>query len=235
MLFTALLCLLAPSAGRANGLNCGTPGPYDDGYYGNYGQGASEGAYGTITVRSSSQCNNAPSGEPANRSAASVLIGNGNGDRYAYVQSGFFHTYEGCDQYFAQASLKLGGSFQNHVGACYTFDGSTHSFNEQYGSGCGCEYAKIDGNVKITTPWNPFTYWTYPFDREFFGEAEYRESDLPGTSSAPTDFNSMQGQNGKDNNFYSFACNGFLRFTNQNETRWANDYTSCPSFEIYTK
>jgi hypothetical protein len=113
-------------------------------------------------------------------------------------------------------------------------DGSVHGYAEQYGSGCGCEYAKIDGTVWITTSWNPRSYWQYPFQPQLNGEANYTASDIPGTSGAPTQWADMQGQNGSDHQFYNWACNGFLVRSAPSSNRWSFAYTSCPSFEIYT-
>jgi hypothetical protein len=93
--------------------------------------------------------------------------------------------------------------------------------------------------VWTTTSWNPFSYWSYPFDPEFFGEATYRESDMPGNSASPTNFSSLQGQNGNNNNFYSYGCiltkkNDEIGFTRGDGEAWYDTITSCPSFKIYT-
>ncbi len=72
----------------------------------------------------------------------------------------------------------------------------------------------------------------------YFGEATYLESDMPGNSASPTNFSSLEGQNGSNNNFYNYGC--ILSKLNNGSARradgeaWYDTPTSCPSFNIYT-
>lgn len=228
-----------PVARAAALAQCGTHKfSWFDGYYGNFGQGATEGAYGTLTTRVGVACGS--DHNPTNNAVSTWVLVASNGSPGGYVQSGTQAGYGQCLTYFAQTRKTNQDNPQTKYGGCISADGSTHSYNEQYGSGCGCEYAKIDGTIWMTTSWDPYASWTYPFDPQFFGEANYRESDMPGNAQSPTDFGSLQGQNGDNNNYYSFDCDGYLLKKNDwlsgrsDGKSWYDQYTSCPEFKIYT-
>lgn len=235
----AAFAMFPPSDAKANSLNCGTTGDYFDGYYGNYGQGNTEGTYALISAREVSECNNAPIGNSQNATMAYAMVAaNGGG---GWVQSGYLHTYGGgCVVFFAEVSKTGSSASIKTGGSCLTLDGTNHGFEEDYGSACGCEYAKIDGTVWMTTSFDPFGTWSYPFSPQFMGEAFYRESDMPGAAATPTDFARLQGQNGSNNNYYDFSCNGFLlkrndgKATRSDGNAWYDQQTSCPEFQIYT-
>jgi hypothetical protein len=224
----------------ANTLTCGTFGDYYDGYVGTQGQGATEGSWGSIQTRLGTECSTNTNPD-INRTSAWVMVKSGDSQQ-GYVQSGFNHGYGNCTTFFAAVRKNDNSSESDKFGgSCISTDGSTHSYTEQYGSGCGCEYAKIDGTVWMTTGFNPFSYWTYPFRPEFMGEAYYLQSDMPGDISNPTNYSALEGQNGSNNNFYNFSCNGFLNKVNegaatrtQDGKAWYDRLTSCPSFQIFT-
>lgn len=229
----------APVASVAALANCGTyKNSWFAGYSGTVGQGASEGAYATITRRVGAACGSDHS-QTHNAVSTWALIGSGSNNG-GYVQSGTQAGYGQCLTYFAQTHRSNSYTPQTKYGGCISADGSRHGYSQQYGAGCHCEYAKIDGTVWMTTSWDPYANWGYPFTPQFFGEANYRESDVPGSAAAPTDFASLQGQNGSDNNFHGLTCNGFLTHINDGAaTRsdgnaWYDRTTSCPSFNIYT-
>ncbi|MGH9466337.1 MAG: hypothetical protein ACRD1Y_03180 [Terriglobales bacterium] len=209
-----------------------------DGYAGALGQGNTEGASGTITRRVGAACGSVPN--PTYNAVSSWVMIASDGSPGGYVQSGTQAGYGQCLTYFAQTRRTNSYAPQTKYGGCISADGSTHSYNEQYGTGCGCEYAKIDGTVWMTTSWNPLSNWTYPFQPQLFGEANYRESDIPGTSGSPTSYASLQGQNGSNNKYYSWSCNGFLKPSNNtlyhrsDGKQWWLQTTSCPAFEIWT-
>jgi hypothetical protein len=228
-----------PTARSAEVYTCGTfKNSYFDGYWNNgQGQGSTEGDYGVLQTRYGAVCdtNQNPG---TNFTTAWVMIAPGQPNG-GYVQSGFFRGYNQCTVFFAETRISNSYGVSGKFGtSCIPTDGSSHGYAEQYGAGCGCEYAKIDGTVWMTTSWNPFVYWSYPFDPLFFGEATYLESDMPGNSATPTNFSSLQGQNGNNNNFYNYGCI-FTPLNNGTATRadgeaWYDTLTSCPSFKIYT-
>lgn len=228
-----------PVARPAALAKCGTyKNSWFAGYGGTVGQGATEGAYAALTTRAGAACGSDHNGRH-NAVSSWALIGSGSNNG-GYVQSGFQAGYGMCFTYFAQTHKNNSSGAQTKYSGCIATDGSTHGYAEQYGSGCGCEYAKIDGRVFMTTSFNPYSYWGYPFTPQFFGEANYRESDMPGNAGAPTDFGSLEGQNGSNNNFYSLACNGYLTkgndgaATRSDGKAWYDRTTTCPAFKIYT-
>jgi hypothetical protein len=221
-----------PVARPAALAQCGTyKNSWFDGLQGNYGQGATEGVYATLSTRVGVACGSDHS--PTHNAVSSWAMVHSDHGSGGWVQSGLQAGWGECLEHFAQVLRTTSDVPQTKYGGCISADGSVHGYAEQYGSGCGCEYAKIDGTVWIGTSWNPFAYWNYPFVPEFSGEANYRESDMPGRASAREAFASLQGQNGNNNNFYSFACNGFLNGS-PDSSRWSLAYSSCPEFDIWT-
>jgi hypothetical protein len=160
---------LGPAARAAEVYTCGTfRNSYFDGYYYGSGQGATEGDYAVLQTRYGAVCDtNTNPATTFTTAWAMIAPGTYNG---GYVQSGFFCGYNQCTVFFAETRINNSNGVSGKFGtSCIATDGTSHGYAEQYGSGCGCEYAKIDGTVWMTTAWNPFTYWSYPFDPEYFG------------------------------------------------------------------
>ena len=228
----------APVARASEVYTCGTfKNSWFDGYSGYLQQGTAEGSYATIQTRYGAVCDTDTNSEH-NFTTAWAMIASDN-NLGGYVQSGFLRGYNQCMVYFAETRRTSSYPFDSKFGtSCIATDGSTHGYAEPYGSGCGCEYAKIDGTVWMTTSWNPFQYWAYPFVPQFFGEATYLESDMPGNSASPTNFAHLQQQNSSDNQFSNLGCN-LAKSNDGSATRtdgeaWYNQTTSCPAFRIYT-
>jgi hypothetical protein len=63
---------------------------------------------------------------------------------------------------------------------------------------------------------------------------------MPGGAASPTSFTNLQGQNGSNNNYYDFSCNGYLLKKNQGAAErsdgnaWWDQLSTCPAFDIYT-
>lgn len=226
-----------PVARSSEVYTCGTfKNSYFDGYTGNYNEGTAEGSYATMQTQYGAVCDTDT--DPSHNFTtawtmiASPTVG-------GYVQSGFFRGYDQCMVYFAETRQTGSADPQAKFGtSCIATNGSTHGYAEQYGSGCGCEYAKIDGTVWMTTSWDPYTYWAYPFIPEFSGEATYLESDMPGNAANPTNFAHLQEQDSSSNDFSNLGC-GLAKINDGSATRsdgeaWFNVITSCPAFQIYT-
>jgi hypothetical protein len=108
-------------------------------------------------------------------------------------------------------------------------------------SSCNCVHSNIDGNVEIATTFNPFSAWMWPFSPQFFGEARYKQNDMPGNSSNPTYFTNPQYQSTTNDNFYGYGCNTLAKhndlagYTRSDGESWYDQVTSnCPNFKIYT-
>lgn len=226
----------APSARIAAVHDCGVRNFWFDGYQRAYNQGTNEGAFANISARDGAFC--ATVGSDTNYGSVWAMIAGA--DTQGYVQSGLFHRYGGCVLVFGQVRQNDSYSPRSKFGtSCISTDGTVRGFGEQYGPGCGCEYAKIDGNVWMTTSWDPYAYWAAPFAPIFMGEQQFRESDMPGDAASPTDFTKLQGQHMSDDAFYDFGCNLLQKrndwLANRSDGQsWYDRITVCPSFTIYT-
>ncbi len=220
---------------------CGTPrNSYFDGYLAPFGAGSAEGSYGELATRAAGECrtNTNPG---SNFSTAWVMIANGNqgSSGGGYVQSGFYHPYNQCTTYFAQMRPNNASNFQSKFSGCIATDGTVHDYGERYGSDCHCEYAKVNDAVFMTSTFNPYSDWSYPFDPQFFGEAIYLESDMPGSASTPTTFNNLQYEDGPSNAFSLYGAGALSKSNDGAATRsdgeaWYDRTTASPNFEIYT-
>lgn len=219
---------------------------FEDGFYQSYGSlgGAPfgdgwEGAYAVIVRQYGAVCDtDTNEGETQNFVSVWAMISAGKPDG-GWVQSGYIRHYDSCEHYFAQ-TFDGGTDLQSRFGSsgCLS-NGPDDGYDEDYGPDCGCEYAKVDGNIWLTTSWDPYSVWTYPFSPQFFGEARYQQSDMPGDASSPTQFSDIQGQDAANNAYDGYPCNTLSKY-NQWYTRpdgksWYDaPYGSCPDFEIYT-
>jgi hypothetical protein len=208
-----------------------------DGYFYAYGSGNNEGSYANVAARYGAVCDTDTNPSHNFVEAWAMVAGR---DTQGYVQTGYTRGYNQCTVLFGQVRQNDTFTPQSKYGtSCIATDGTTYGFGERYGPTCGCEYAKINGNVWMTTSWNPYSYWATPFAPEFFGEATYRESDMPGNAANPTSFTGLQGQDASTDNFYNIGCNVLTKQNDWLANRgdgesWYDRITSCPSFNIYT-
>jgi hypothetical protein len=200
------------------------------------GTGSYEGAYAYIATRYGAVCDTDTSANNFQNPYAMIASGDGNG----YAQSGYTRWYNSCTYFFAEQS-KNGSTFYDKFGTtCVTTDGTTHKYTEEYFSSCSCVKSMVDGTPYMTSNWNPFNNWSYPFSPQFEGEAIYRESDMPGNSASPTSFTDLHYQN-TDNSWGAYGC-GALNVENLGSgdradgEEWFNSGSgmTCPDFNIYT-
>ena len=120
----------------------------------------------------------------------------GTGCTAAYIQSGYTRLNGTEDQYFWQLQPANGQTVTDY-GAYIDYNSSNH-FWQRYTQSCNCVESFINSdnpsNMKLLESqvnggWNVVA-------PEVFGEADFLSTDMPGTSSAPTQFLQIQFQTG---------------------------------------
>lgn len=243
VILSAALFLVVPAgAGQAEVYNCDTSGNYFDGYQQPYLTGTAEGAAANIVNRYGAVCDTDTS--MSNFVAAWAMIANG--DKVGWVQSGYMRWYNHSSVFFSQVCQHFtgqycAGQFTTVFGTESLTYGNTNFYDEIWNTSCSCEHSKIDGNVEIATTFNPFNAWTWPFAPEFYGEAVYKQNDMPGNSSSPTYFEDPQHQNTTSDDWVSYGCNTLSKYndlagyTRTDGESWYDVIASnCPNFKIYT-
>jgi hypothetical protein len=241
MLTTSLAVFAEASSASASGI-CSSSGKFNDGYF--YNPNAFpgydfEGASGYIVVRDGNLC--VPNSGPQNFTNAWVMIASdpsGNSGS-GWSQVGFERTAGYNLRWFAQHAGRVGNYFD--ITTRYsTFSvnnqvGVRHTFRVLWNYSCYCIRATIDTTNWLDSKFNPFvdTTWTRPFSPQFAGEAGYRESDMPGLSSARTAFSALGAQRYSDDVLAPLPC--IMSGANDNPARWGRLASSCEAFTIWTQ
>jgi len=192
-----------------------------------------EGVSTYILVQTSTQCSGILDPD-YNYVAAWSMIASKPGTN-GYAQSGFEKDISPPHNATYWFSQWLGGGLFNSEYSTYAQSsqvGVKHAFRSLYTSNCACVRMYVDSVEYDHTPFSPFAAWTTPFSPQYYGEAGYRESDMPGLSTSRTAFTAMGAQLYSDA-VTSIACG--LQVDNEKAERWANVPHSCIAFDIYTK
>jgi hypothetical protein len=235
---------LFSASAQAAVAQCGTASHYFDGYQQATSSYGFEGARGDIVSRAVALCTsdkgarhgNSP---PVNYSDEWTMIANGNADGWA--QSGIETDYGFTGMYgFAQQYQGAGGSLQTIYAGAATPTGQTHLYTQWYDPACQCFHSDVDTNVYLVSTWDPYSSWTLPFAPEFFAEAGYLADDIAGTSTSPTQFTSLGGQRGDNDQWESYPCTPLTPRNDGTATRtdgkkWRLQATTCPAFNNYTQ
>lgn len=215
---------------------CGSPGNYFDGMWNP--QSAYFGVSATITVRYGAVCDtdhsqyNPTSGAVGNFVTAWSMLADSGG--HGWLQSGFIRAY-------GQALIDVSQFYNPHFygGPVTIFGaqrnaGEVHRYWQQYYPDAQGEFhSNVDTTRLINTSTGVLTYGWSGFSQQFFGEAHYRESDMPGGATYPTSFSSLQVQNAVAS--FIPIPSPFLAGSNiDNPARWSYAPTSSTSFGIWT-
>ena len=232
--FVAVVLIGAPSA-SAEVYTCGAAGTpnYGVGYVDERTSDFYEGAYAYIRTEYGAVCDTDTSN--SNFTAASVAIASSDGSGWA--QSGFVRWYNSTITYFAQqydGATNLQTKYANQPSI-----GSVHGYYEKWQTDTGYIKSIVDATTFLTSTWNPFSKWSLPFEPQFLGSAYYLESDIAGTSSTPTEYTNLHGQDYVTNYWDSYPCSVLTQVNDGSARRsdgnaWFAKVATCPSFNIYT-
>jgi hypothetical protein len=160
------------------------------------------------------------------------------GDGTGWAQSGYVRWYNHCTVTFTQDAVINAVKSTTYGTTCQQDEGQLNTFTEKYDGGCECIYEMENSRILHYTGFDPKGYWTSPWDPEFFGEAAYLESDIPGNSVDPSTFSALKYQ-GADGSFYSYECQVLTAKDQGTAMRsdgqqWYIKTSTCPGFNIYT-
>jgi hypothetical protein len=192
------------------------------------------GAAATISERYGAVCDTDMTSGNTVSTWAMIAPANGAG----WAQSGYLRWYNHCNVVFAQDSVDGVNVSDFFIGTtCQQDGGQLNTFTQQYDSGCSCIHQDEGGRILESTSFDPTENWTTPWSPEFFGEAVYTASDMPGNSASPEQFTGLQYQS--SDGFHNYACS-VLTSVNQGGTErsdgeeWFNKTPTCPNVNIYT-
>jgi hypothetical protein len=210
---------------------CGTNGNYFDGWYEDPAKhsGPYVGASALITPQSLALC----TGSTTNNIVAGwEMIADGvNGD-YNYAQAGFIyiaHYY--YPRWFSQMAH---GAYLKSWYDPYDESAQLNSprtFKTVYNYSCDCLKSEVGTDTVQISAFDPYTYWHYPWGPEFYGEAGYTASNMPGSSGYPTEFDQLRIQPEYAGSLYPMPCE--LAEYNDNPTHWGHGAPSCTDVHIY--
>ena len=231
---------------RASGLdltnpamaNCGATKPAGN-YFAGYGipttqQLHVDGSYAVITTQNGAVCTNGPH-DRTNFTSEWSMVSSGN--RAGWAQVGYIKWYGSSTYYFGQ--LNSGAHLWTRFGRSPLGIGSAHYYYNKHVASCRCIYEIIDRTAWMSSTWDPLTAWPQPIVPSFFGEAAFLESNVAGTSSAPTMYTNL-GQQSTSTEAWGLVRCDELAPRNDGQTprpdgkSWHNPMTSCPSFNVYT-
>lgn len=161
-----------------------------------------EGVHAALTTQTGFVC----SGDYDQFTTAWVMVASRNGDG-GYSQAGFFfQPSTQCNNPYAEYNpTGAGYAFTRvvHTEYCYrngsllrpevrfVYRGDTCTFNT-------CLLNLIDGVKMSTTNFDILGTFMTPYSPQFYGETRYRESNVPGSASAPTQYTEMSVQRFSD-------------------------------------
>jgi hypothetical protein len=226
-----------PQVASAEG--CGAYQNLQTGFASNFWPGGPEptsyeGASAVITDRGGYVlCTTDTNGQTNFSTSWTMIFGNSGG----YAQSGTLYSWGdgSCVKRWAEQKQTPNGAWGDYyVGGCSNV-GESHRYWQQ--TVLTSDW-KLRSNIDVTiiheSSWNPFVNWQYPFQVAYSAETDYAQSHIPGTSSAPQDWSSMQVQRLDDDSWVGTCGNVFLGKYNQNPGRWGNDGPNCDHSRSWT-
>lgn len=227
VLVIGLLAVPGVSPVQAEISQCGSRGPYLDGFY-RFPQESYEGVHARITAQWGWVCNTDTNPLSNFTNSWSMVV-----DRFGHngwAQSGFERGYGTGIRHFAQ-QMRSQGDFFTQYGS-YFPEGENHGYWQQYDPSCSCIHSNVDQTRLMTSWFDPKFWWPQPFGVQFLGEAAYRESDIPGYGGTRTNFSGLEVQRSSDHAYITIPC--FLYNINDNPSRWSVWGNSCTNFDIWT-
>jgi hypothetical protein len=100
-------------------------------------------------------------------------------------------------------------------------------------------YSYIDGVEMQRTTFDPHSDWANPFAPEFQRETTYLSSNMPGSSTSPTQFRSLQAQDDATGVLGPMPC-GMIYDNDQSTLHytpftWTKTDHSCQSFDVWNQ
>lgn len=227
--------LLSPGIASASYNTCDTPAQnHFEGYVTNLASGSQptnpEGVGGEMLVEFGNICQTDTNSGTNFSTTWDMIVSN---DLKSYAQSGIMLRYGySCWEWWAEQSLN--GSFSDwYSGACAT-QGTTHHVWQQlvYISGSYYIRSNVDSTIIHQSSFDPIADWPKPFYAQFVGETTHDNSDVPGYTSTPTDFSSMEIQSFANDQWYDTCNNADFGLTQAN--RYSADAPSCDHVRIWT-
>lgn len=235
LLFSIGFVALEGSAHAAT-YQCGARGNYFDGFiHNNAYPDRFEGASTFLVTRVGGLCGT-DRGQISNfTNAWSMIAGSQSHGVCEWAQSGFERGYisgGGTNiRHFAQASSCSTGLQTWYSG--YVAAGVKHAYRSLWSNACSCINISVDDSTKVSTNFNPFAIWGYPFQPQFLGETSYLQNDMPGTPTLHTPFTALGAQRVSDDVLALMPCT--MSGINDNTSSWAKDPSGCTVFDIWTK
>lgn len=198
-----------------------------------------EGVSGTLTYQSDALCTSYL-GNDNYTTTWTMVYGK---DENGWSQSGQIYWYQlGCARHFSQVEENyVYFPYLTVTGVCAQ-TGETHQAWQQYIPQDGNLRSNIDATIMQTTSFNPYTAegsfsgsgWAQPFQVEVEGETGRPQSDVPGTSSAPSTFVSIQVQRYSDSSWET-TCNYNAVFNDDTSlTRYSQYPPTCDQVDVWT-
>lgn len=164
-------------------------------------------------------------------------------DEKGWSQSGQIYFYSlGCAAHFGEQEENADYFMPALILGVCASTGEIHWVWQQYLPDSGHMRSNIDQTVMLETGYSVFapegnyagSGWGQPFQVEVEGETKYRETDVPGTTSQPSDFTGMEVQRWSDDNWET-TCNGNASFRSSTSLARYSDYPpSCDHVQVWT-
>jgi hypothetical protein len=84
--------------------------------------------------------------------------------------------------------------------------GTRHPYRSLYSPGCGCVQSTVDTTTVMSSSFEPYLYWLWPFHVKFMGDVTYEASNIPGLGVAQTYFQSLGAQRASDHVIEPMPC-----------------------------
>ena len=207
---------------------------YHVGWVKNAARGQVYGASATLTVQGSTLCTGGSSNDFTN---AYTMVDSPTST--GWDQAGYILQEGQVTVDFAQMYRGLpGDSLKSWVGMTHRLAGDIVAYKAQYLDSCTCLKAYVQGVERLSSAgWDPKTVWgTTGWNFEDTSEANYKESDVPGISTAKNRFSSMQYLNAVLT-WADVDCNATPLMVGINDStggHWAQDQLSCTDRRTWT-
>jgi hypothetical protein len=226
-----------PQVASAEG--CGTNQNLQAGYSTNFWTGGPEplsyeGASAVILDRGGYVlCTTDTNGGTNFSTSWTMVFGNTGG----WAQSGTMYRwgFGSCVKRWAEQRQTPTGAWGDYyVGGCSNVGESHRYWQQSLFTTSWVMRSNIDTTIIHQSGWSPFANWQAPFQVAYSAETYYAQSHIPGFSSAPQDWSSMQVQRFDNDTFVDTCSNVFLGKFNQNSGRWGNDAPHCDHIRSWT-
>jgi hypothetical protein len=221
----AAVILGIPLPVHAASSTCLAPSNYFDGYaQSTYGV-AYEGVRGDITARNSALC--LTDSTLNNSTVVWTMIANAGptGSGNGWAQSGYRRTYDkygvllGIKHFAQQWDGDFGHDATNYLQSGTVSLGSNNVYKSVWNSNCYCLNSWANNSLVLSSSWNPYSTWAFPFAVQSAGEAIYTANDMPGDATNQAVVSNLQGERVSDDTFEALSC-GTLAYHNDHPSTW---------------